>query len=220
MIEALAQKMQGVEREELLRLANLPNNGNTTKILTELEESNFITKYNAFGKNSRNPIYQLIDFYSLFYLRFIKNSDVKDKNFWINSLDSPEVRAWSGYAFEQVCFSHLDEIKKALGISGVQTNASAWIGSNGTNKAQIDLVIDRRDQVVNLCEAKFSIHLFTIDKKYADELRTKIGVFKDATQTEKVVFLTLITTLGLTPNDYAQTLVQNTLTLDDLFQGK
>jgi uncharacterized protein len=120
----------------------------------ELEESNFITKYNAFGKNTRNQIYQLIDFYSLFYIRFIKNSDIKDKNFWINSLDSPEVRAWSGYAFEQICFSHLDEIRKALGIAGVQTNSSAWIGNNGTNKAQIDLVIDRRDQVINLCEAK------------------------------------------------------------------
>jgi hypothetical protein len=165
-------------------------------------------------------MYQLIDFYSLFYLRFIKNSDVKDKNFWINSLDSPDVRAWSGYAFEQVCFSHLDEIKKALGIAGVQTNSSAWIGSNGTNKAQIDLVIDRRDQVINLCEAKFSINAFTIDKKYADELRTKIGVFKDVTQTQKAVFLTLITTLGLTQNDYAQSIVQNSLTVDDLFQGK
>ncbi len=218
-IEALAQKMQGLEREELLKLANLPNNGNTTKILTELEESNFISKYNAFGKNSRQPIYQLIDFYSLFYLRFIKNSDIKDKNFWINSIDSPEVRTWSGYAFEQICFSHLDEIKKALGITGVQTTSSAWIGNNGTNKAQIDLVIDRRDQVINLCEAKFSINLFTIDKKYADELRTKIGVFKDVTQTQKAVFLTLITTMGLTPNDYAQSLVQNSLTMDVLFQG-
>jgi uncharacterized protein len=219
-IEALSQKMQGLEREELLKLANLPNNGTTTKILTELEESNFITKYTLFGKKTRSQMYQLIDFYSLFYLRFVKNSNVKDKNFWINSLDSPEVRAWSGYAFEQVCFSHLDEIKKALGIAGVQTNSSAWIGNNGTNKAQIDLVIDRRDQVINLCEAKFSINTFTIDKKYADELRTKIGVFKDATQTQKAVFLTLITTLGLTQNDYAQSIVQNSLTLDDLFQGK
>jgi uncharacterized protein len=219
-IETLAQKMKGMEREELLKLTKLPNNGNTTKILAELEESNFITTYTAFGKNSRQIIYQLTDFYSLFFIRFIKNSDVKDKNFWINSLDSPEIRAWSGYAFEQVCFAHLDEIKKALGISGVQTNSSAWIGSNGTDKAQIDLVIDRRDQVINLCEAKFSIHSFSIDKKYAEELRTKISVFKEATQTTKAVFLTFITTFGLTPNDYAQSLVQNALTMDILFQTK
>ena len=217
-IETLAQKMCGMEREELLKLAKLPNNGNTSKILTELEESSFITKYNAFGKNTRNPVYQLTDFYSLFYLRFIKNSSIKDKNFWINSIDSPEIRAWSGYAFEQICFSHLDEIKKALGIAAVQTVSSAWIGNNGIQKAQIDLVIDRRDQVINLCEAKFSINTFTIDKAYSEELRTKIGVFKDVTQTSKAVFLTLITTLGLTQNDYAQTLVQNSLTMDVLFQ--
>jgi hypothetical protein len=219
-IETLAQKMKGMERGELLKLAKLPNNGNTSKILEELEESNFITQYNTFGKNSRQVIYQLTDFYSLFYIRFIKTSNIKDKNFWINSIDSPEIRAWSGYAFEQVCFAHLDEIKKALGISGVQTSSSAWIGNNGTHKAQIDLVIDRRDQVINLCEAKFSINLFTIDKQYAEELRTKIGVFKDVTQTQKAVFLTFITTLGLTPNDYAQSLVQNALTMDVLFQAR
>ncbi len=155
----------------------------------------------------------------VFYLRFIKHSDGKDKNFWLNSLDNPEVRAWSGYAFEQLCFAHLDQIKKALGISGIQTHASAWVGDNGSQKAQIDLVIDRRDQAINLCEAKFSIHPFTIDKKYAEELRTKIGVFRDVTQTQKSVFLTLITTFGLVQNDYAQSLVQKALTMDVLFEA-
>jgi uncharacterized protein len=219
-IEVLSQKMKGMERDELLKSANLSNNGNTAKILAELEECNFITKYSGFGQNTRNTIYQLTDFYSLFYIKFIKFSNVKDKDFWINSIDSPEIRAWSGYAFEQVCFAHLDEIKKALGISGVQTNTTAWIGNNGTHKAQVDLVIDRRDQVINLCEAKFSINQFTIDKKYAEELRTKIGVFKDVTQTQKSIFLTCITTFGLTPNEYAQSLVQNSLTMDILFQPK
>jgi uncharacterized protein len=216
-VETLSQKLMGMERAELIRLAKLPNNGNTTKVLSELEESGFITKYNAFGKKSHAPIYQLIDFYSLFYLRFIKDSNAKDKDFWINSIDSPEIRAWSGYAFEQICFSHLDQIKKGLGISGVQTNSTAWIGNNGVHKAQVDLVIDRRDQVINLCEAKFSINTFTIDKAYGEELRTKIGVFKDVTQTQKAIYLTLITTFGLTQNDYAQTLVQNSLTIDALF---
>ena len=217
-IEALSQKLKGMERDELLKAANLPNNGATTKILTELEESSFITKFNTFGKNSRQHHYQLCDFFSLFYLRFMKNLNPKDKDFWINSLDSPEIRAWSGYAFEQICFAHLDQIKKALGISAIQTNTTAWMGSSDTRKAQIDLVIDRRDQVINLCEAKFSINSFTIDKQYAEELRHKLGVFKEVTKTNKAVFLTLITTMGLTPNDYAQTLVQNSLTMDSLFQ--
>jgi uncharacterized protein len=216
-IEALAQKLRGMEREELLAATQLPNNGSTTKILNELEESSFITKYNAFGKNTRNPVYQLIDFYSLFYLRFMKDRDLKDKDFWLTSIDNPEVRAWSGYAFEQICFSHLDAIKKALGIAAVLTQSSAWVGSNGIQKAQIDLVIDRRDQVINLCEAKFSINPYTIDKAYAEELQMKIGVFKDVTKTQKAVFMTLITTFGLVQNGYAQTFVQKAITMDALF---
>jgi len=218
-IEALAQKSKGMERDELIRSSKLQNSGNTTRLLKELEESGFIRRYNFLGKNLRNSMYQLTDFYSLFYLKFIKPNVALDENFWLNSLDNPDIRAWSGYAIEQVCLAHLPAIKKALGISGIQTSSAAWSGSSGSQKAQIDLVIDRRDQAINLCEAKFSIHPFTIDKKYAEELRTKIGVFKDVTQTQKAVFLTLITTLGLTPNDYAQTIVQNALTMDVLFEA-
>jgi hypothetical protein len=218
-IEALVQKSKGMERDELIRSAKLQNSGNTTRLLKELEESGFIRRYNSFGKNLRNSLYQLTDFYSLFYLKFIKPNVALDENFWLNSLDSPDIRAWSGYAFEQICLAHLPAIKKALGISGIQTHSTAWVGDNGSQKVQIDLVIDRRDQVINLCEAKFSIHTFTIDKKYAEELRTKIGVFKDMTQTQKSVFLTLITTFGLVQNDYAQSIVQNALTMDALFEA-
>ena len=216
-IEALAQKSKGLERDELLKLANLSDGGGSTKILKELEESSFIKRYNAVGKNTRNSLYQLTDFYSLFYLKFIKNSSDLDKNHWINSLDSPEVRAWSGYAFELVCLCHLDNIKQALGISGVQTLSSAWVGSYEGQKAQIDLIIDRRDHVINLCEMKFSINEFSIDKKYADELRSKIGIFRQSMSTKKALFLTFITTFGLTPNSYSQTLVQNALTMDIFF---
>jgi uncharacterized protein len=213
----LAQKSKGLERDELLKLAKLSDGGSSTKILKELEESSFIKRYNAVGKNTRNSIYQLTDFYSLFYLKFIKNSSDLDKNHWINSLDSPEVRAWSGYAFELVCLCHLDNIKQALGISGVQTLSSAWVGSHDGQKAQIDLIIDRRDHVINLCEMKFSINEFTIDKKYADELRSKIGIFRQSMSSKKALYLTFITTFGLTPNAYAQTLVQNPLTMDIFF---
>ena len=216
-IEALAKKAKGMERIELLKTAKLPDGGNTTKILKELEESSFIKKYPAFGKSNRYVLYQLTDFYSLFYLKFIKNSSDLDKDFWLNAIDDPQVRAWSGYAFEQVCLMHLDQIKKALGISGIQTRSSAWIGEAEGQKAQIDLVIDRRDQVINLCEMKFSINTFNIDKQYAEELRTKIGVFKNATKTQKAIFLTLITTFGLQQSSAAMGLVQNDLTMDILF---
>ena len=216
-IETLAKKAKGMERTELLKLAKIADGGSATKILKELEESSFIQKYPAFGKNNRYVLYQLTDFYSLFYLKFIKNSSELDKDFWLNSIDNPEIRAWSGYAFEQVCLMHLDQIKQALGISGIQTRSSAWIGESNGQKAQIDLVIDRRDQVINLCEMKFSINPFEIDKRYADELRTKIGVFKTATQTQKAIFLTLITTFGLQKSPHTGGLVQNDLTIDILF---
>ncbi len=216
-IEALAQKTIGLERDTLLKTAKLPNGGNSTTVLRELEESNFILKYNTFGKSKNNAIYQLTDFYSLFYLKFMKNNSPFDDNFWINGIDTPEIRAWSGYAFEQICLLHLPQIKTALGINSVQTQTSAWVGTDGTNKAQIDLVIDRRDQVINLCEMKFSIKTFTIDKAYSENLRQKIGVFRETTKTPKALWLTFITTNGLSQNTYAQSLVHQSLTMDALF---
>lgn len=216
-IEALAKKAKGLQRPELLRLAKISDGGTATKTLKELETSGFIRKYVTFGKSNRYTLYQLSDFYSFFYLRFIKNSSDLDKNYWINALDSPEIRAWSGYAFEQVCLAHLDQIKQALGIHAIQTKSSAWVGSHDGQKAQIDMVIDRRDQVINLCEMKFSVGTFTINKAYAENLRNKIQIFKAATKTRKAIFMTFITTFGVAENKYSGGLVQNSLTLEDLF---
>lgn len=217
-VGALAQKSKGMSREALLQKANLSDGGSSTKVLKELEESGFIRKYQAYDKKEKNAIYQLADFYTLFYLRFIRNTSPLDKQNWLSGLDNPEYRAWSGYAFEQVCLAHLDQIKQALGISGVQTTTSAWIGEKDGSKAQIGLVIDRRDQVVNLCEIKFSMHPFIIDKGYADALRQKIGLFKAITETNKAVFLTMITTFGLARNEHALDIVQNDLTMEILFE--
>ncbi|MEI9956642.1 MAG: hypothetical protein WDM90_10160 [Ferruginibacter sp.] len=133
-------------------------------------------------------------------------------------MDSPAHRSWSGYAFEQVCLYHIEELKQALGIAAVETNTSSWRTSTLVNGAQIDLVIDRRDQVINLCEMKFSINPFTIDKKYDVELRNKIAAFKKETGTRKAVFLTMVTTFGLQQNNYAAGLVQNDIKMDALFQ--
>jgi uncharacterized protein len=216
-VETLAQKSKGMSRDTLLQKAGLSDGGSTSKVLKELEQSGFIRKYLAYDKKEKNAVFQLADFYSLFYLRFIRNTSPIDKQNWLSGLDSPEYRAWSGYAFEQVCLAHIDQIKAALGISGVQTATSAWIGEKDGRKAQIDLVIDRRDQVINLCEMKFSLQPFTIDKAYADTLRQKIGLFKAITGTNKAVFLTLITTFGATNNEYAADLVQNDLTMEVLF---
>jgi len=212
-VEALATKNKGLTRDEIAKIAKLSNGGNLTRILNELEESSFIRKYRSFKKKERNYLYQLVDSYSLFYLNFIKKSSVDDENYWLNALDTPKYRTWSGYAFEMVCLQHIPQIKKALGISGVQTSVSTWRNEN----AQIDLVIDRKDRVINLCEMKFSIHSYSITKQYAENLRNKIGNFRAVTNTKKALFLTLITTFGVTNNQY-KGMIQNDLNMDILFE--
>lgn len=213
----LSKKAKGLTRDELIKGSRLSNAGSTTRILQELEESGFIRKYLPFGKKSRESLYQLSDFYTLFYLTFIQNTSLSDKNNWLNTIDSPKQRAWSGYAFEQVCLAHIDQIKKALGISGIETHTSAWRSSQSSNGAQIDLIIDRRDQVINICEMKFSINSYAIDKAYELVLRNKIGTFKTETKTRKSLMLTFVSTFGLQQNEYAG-LVQKELTMEDLFQ--
>jgi uncharacterized protein len=217
-IEALSKKTKGLTRAEIIATAKLPNAGSTSRILKELEESGFIRKYLSFGKKEQNALYQLSDFYSLFYIKFIRENHRLNENIWIHGLATPEQRAWSGYAFEQVCLAHLSQIKDALGISGVQTQSSSWINTGEGNKRQVDLVIDRKDDTINLCEVKFSIKPFIIDKKYHAELQDKIEVFRTATRTTKSIFLTMITTFGISRNEYSNDLVQRSLIMDDLFK--
>lgn len=215
-VMSLAKKSKGLTRDEISISSKLPSGGGLTRLLDELEESGFIRKYTPFGKKSRNSLYQLADFFSLFHIKFIKGQKSFDKNHWLKIIDNPTYRAWSGYAFEQVCLAHIPQIKQALGISGIETQTSSWKSSKFVDGAQIDLVIDRRDGVINLCEMKFSINSFLIDKKYDAVLRNKTGAFKSETQTKKSVFLTMVTTFGLTENAYSGN-VQNELNMDALF---
>ncbi|MEM6964372.1 MAG: ATP-binding protein [Bacteroidota bacterium] len=216
-IGALAQKIKGHTRKEIIKMTGLPSGGTLTLALDELEESGFITSYHHFGKNKTQKIYRLSDFYSMFYFKFIKNSQIFPDRIWENATDHPSIRAWSGYAFEQVCLAHIAQIKKALGIEGVLSYTSSWKSKAKNDGAQIDIVIDRRDQVVNICEVKFSINPYIITSQYAKQLRNKIGTFKNETKTRKSLFLTMLTTFGLEQNEHANSLVQNELTLDDLF---
>lgn len=212
-IEALATKGKGLTRNEVIKSTKLSDGGGLTRILKELEESNFIRRYKAFGKKRKEGLYQLVDLYSLFYLKVIKNTDEDDVDFWLNIIETPAFFTWSGFAFEMVCLHHVSQIKKALGISGVQTSIATW----QSPEAQIDLMIDRRDQVINLCEMKFSIHPFVIDKKYAGTLRNKVGSFRQGTNTKKALFLTFVTTYGIAQNKYSG-LVRNSLEMDVLFE--
>lgn len=216
-VATLAKKSKGFTRKEIIEDSKISDGGGLSTILNELEESGFVRKYIPFNKKFRDSLYQLTDFYTLFYLNFIQNHQLTEKDFWIKAIDNPKYRTWSGYAYEQVCLYHLEQIKKALGISGIATNTSSWRSKSSENGAQIDLVIDRRDQVVNLCEMKFSINKFEIDKKYDADLRHKVGTFKTETKTRKSVFMTMITTFGLQNNAYSGN-VQNDLSMDLLFE--
>lgn len=212
-IEALATKGKGLTRNEIIKKTKLSDGGGLTRLLKELEESNFIRHYKTFGKKQKEGLYQLVDLYSLFYLRFIKNADEDDENLWLNAIETPTFFTWAGYAFEMVCLHHVPQIKKALGISGVQSSISTWQSPN----AQIDLVIDRKDQVINLCEMKFSVDVFSIDKKYAERLRNKISNFRQLSNTQKTLFLTCVTTYGIATNKHSD-IVRNDLKMDILFE--
>lgn len=217
-IATLAKKSKGLTRDEISSESKLANGGGLTRILDELEESGFIRRYMPFGKKAKNSLYQLSDFFSLFYLKWMEGQKFLHKDHWLSMIENPKYRAWSGYAFEQVCLAHIAQIRMALGIERIGTESSSWKSTKSKNGAQIDLLIDRRDGVINLCEMKFSVGEFIIDKKYDGELRNKMVAFKNETQTKKSIFLTMITTFGLQQNAYSGN-VQNDLKMDVLFEN-
>lgn len=219
-IKVLAQKPKGMTRNELMKAAKLTTGGTTSKIFAGLEESGFIIKYLPVGKNIKFALYKLSDPYSAFYLKFIANSRATGAGTWIKKSNSPSWKSWSGFAFERLCLAHISQIKKALGIAGIYSEESSWrkLGTDTESGAQIDLLIDRGDKVINICEIKFSQDEFTINKKYAEELRVKLSAFRKVTKTKKSLFLTMITTFGLTENQYTNSLVQQKLKMDALFE--
>lgn len=216
-VEALSTKNEGMQRSDIIKTAGLSSGGTLTKVLTDLEESGFICSYPSLDNKQKNTIFRLSDYYTAFYFRFVIDGRYKGENAWVNLIDNPAHRSWQGLAFEQVCIDHVRQIKKTLGISGVQSSDTTWRGGIEGRLAQIDLLIDRRDHVINLCECKFSLDVFTINKSYSEKLRSKVATFKAASKTKKSVFLTMITTYGIEKNQYANALVQNEVTMDDLF---
>lgn len=217
-ISSLASKTRGMTRNELISSTGIPTGGSISKRLDELEESGFISRYSPFNRKSKTTLYRLSDFYNFFYHKYIKSHKNAGEGTWLNAIDSPSQRAWAGFAFEQICLAHIPQIKKALGISGVLSHAISWRSKSTKEGAQVDLLIDRRDQVINLFELKYSINPYLIDKAYADKLRKKIAIFKSETKTRKAIFLTFITTFGLVQNAHAASLVQHDILMDALFE--
>ena len=221
-IRLLSGISKGMTRNEIITNSSLSSGGTTSKVLTELEESGFITAYIPFEKNSKEIVYRLTDEYSLFYLKFIEKTKATGEGTWERLSESSSWRSWSGYAFEAICLKHVMQIKKALNIATIYTEESVWrhVPGKGQPGAQIDLLLDRKDHCMNLCEMKYSIEEFTINKKYAEELAQKKSVFIARTKTKKTIFLTMITTYGVLRNPYSKTLVQSEVTMDALFEFK
>ena len=215
-VKALSTKVKGLSREEIIEISKLPNGGSLTRILEELELSGFIRRYKSFQKKEKSAIYQLVDFFTLFYFNFMYTKRENDEHFWTNFIENARHRAWSGYGFEQVCLAHLSQIKQKLGISGVITRTATWRSNDKENLAQIDLLIERNDDVINLCEMKYASGVFVIDKKYDEILRNKRAAFRAEVKTMKAIHLTFITTYGLKHNEYWGN-IQSEITMDDLF---
>ena len=210
-VEALNRKARGLTRAEIQGITGMQGGG-LTEVLRNLENCDFIRRYNAFGKRQRNAIFQLVDQYTLFYLHFRREFRSGNPDYWSATMESAGHRAWSGYAFEQVCLRHIAQIKRALGIAGVNSEVCAWSGSG----AQIDLIINRNDQVINLCEMKYTSAPFKLTKAYYDRMTERRELFREQTHTRKALHLTLVTTYPLTPTPHSQ-LLPSTVTLDHLF---
>ncbi len=225
-IRALAKCNQGLTKNEISNVTGISAGGGMNVILEDLEQSGFIMLIPNFGIVKKQLRYRLLDEYSLFYIQWIeqaKRSNIGgiDVNFWLNKEGTPGSRAWAGYAFEGICIKHIATIKEALGIAGMLTSASGWIyrpKKGSTEKGvQIDLVIDRADNCINLCEVKFSSDLFVISKSYEKELRERKAIFIENTGTKKAIFITFITLYGVNKEAGYFGIVDKELTMDDLF---
>lgn len=222
-VQALAKKRTGMSLEELLKATKIPHGGRTTEILEELTESGFIFQIPAFGKEKKERMIRLMDEYTFFYLSWIDQvrptifSSSSEIDHWSKMCKSPKWHEWSGHAFENICLKHVARIKAALGIAGVLTAESHWRYSDHEKGAEVDLIIDRSDDCIHLCEIKFCNDEFVIDRDYAEKLEKKKRIFQQVTNTRKAVFLTMITPYGVKKNEHYIGLVDQQLTMDHLF---
>ena len=220
-VTLLAKARKGYTRNEIIGTSKHFQSGGTfTKVLNELVESGFVTQYMPYKGTVKQSLYRLTDEYSQFYLKFIHGKKHGGQGTWLNYFTKQSYKSWCGFAFETLCLKHINQLKTALGIQKIYTEQGSWVqkGTDGLQGTQIDLLIDRADRVINLCEIKFSANEFTITKKYAEELQQKMNQFRTNTKTRKNIFLVLITTNGVKQNSYALQLVQSSITADVLFE--
>ena len=209
-----------MQREEILATTGLSDNTTFSNALQELEQCGFVRKFMPIGNKNKNAIYQLMDNYTLFYFDFIKKNINQDEHFWTANIDTTIHNGWAGRAFERVCMQHLKQIKTALGFSAVISTAHSWVykPKNATEKgAQIDLLIDRNDQTINLCEMKYTNAPYTLTEEEDMRLRNRKATFIRETGIAKSILVTMITTYGLTSGGYSDD-IHCQVTMKDLFK--
>lgn len=219
-VRTLSKRSRGMTRAEIIDACGFTTGGWTSDLFDELEQSGFITSYIPFDRTIRDAIYKLSDEYSLFYMKYIEGARSGGNGTWLRLSKMQSYKSWGGFAFEAVCQKHIEVIKQALGIAGVYTESSAWryLPKKGGTGAQIDLLIDRADHCINLCEMKFSANEFVIDRKYAEDLDNKTRVFRQQTKTRKTIFPTMVTTYGIKQNNYSTGRIVAEVRMDDLFR--
>lgn len=219
-IHALGTIRIGMTRDELVKEGGISSNGKLTRMLEDLTECGFIKRIPSYGGKAKDDLIQLVDNFTIFYYKYMKENLNNDEHFWSNSYNSPIRSAWTGLAFERVCFQHIPQIKQAMGIAGVATQCYSWKakGDALSSGTQIDMVLDRRDNIINICEMKFSKGEYTITKDYAMALNNKVERFIESTKNKKTILLTMITTNGVVHNEYWNQ-IQCDITADELFNA-
>ena len=228
-VTALKNKGKGMTRLDLLDATGLANNGRFSQILKELEQCDFIRSYTPFGKSKKDMMYQLIDPFCLFYFKFMHNKGAFLDNHWVKMQATAEYESWCGHAFEIVCLHHINEIVKALGIDGCINTPCSWSYRPTTkvladeeadedlkHGTQIDLLIDRSDRSISICEMKYCNGEYEISKAYDAHLIHRLKVFKKVTKTTKTLIPTFVTPHGLYNNMYARK-INRQVTGNDLF---
>ena len=218
-VKTLSQKWKGLSRQEIIAVTHFTDGGGLTKLLDELESCGFIMKIIPLGKKSKDTLYRLIDEFSLFYLHFIEGSRASSKDVWMQKSTTQPFITWQGYSFENICIRHDGAIKAALGIAGIYVEVSSFFFKGDAENAgfQIDMLLDRADNTINLCEMKFYNSDITVDKSMADMLRKRRTRFKEVSGTKKLIFNTLITTYGVQTNEHSLSQIDQTITMDKLF---
>lgn len=217
-VEFLSTKNIGFTRGEISENTGYTKGGTLSSALKALEVSGFIMRYAPYGKGRRSEYYKLLDPFCIFYLKFVKNHEAIADSFWQQNISSQEVVSWRGFAFENVCFSHIKQIKMALGISGVSTKQSVWYKkSDDKDGTQVDLIIERKDNIVNMCEIKYYSKIFSNDKAYHDKLVDRQSMLEEVIPKGMVVHSTLITTYGLKYNEYSGDF-DSVISMEELFK--